>query len=291
MTLNTQMVAAIVEQLGLDPRGIRCSPIGGGDIARASRIDTGRQTLFVKSLPPEHAGLLSAEAAGLAALDAAAAVRVPRVLGRGETDGEAWLALEYLDLTARSAAVDARLGTQLAALHRHVDERYGWPEDNFIGLTPQPNARSGDWVGFFRDRRLGYQMERLAGRHGQALSPALIDRALRAWEHEADGHQPAAALLHGDLWSGNAAALADGQPVIFDPAVHHGDRECDLAMTELFGGFSQSFYRAYQAAWPLPEGWQRRRRWYRLYHLLNHANLFGGGYLDRVRRELAELGG
>lgn len=289
MALNLSTAAAICERLGLDSSQVQTRAVGGGDIAQASLIQAGGQTVFIKTLALEHAGLLAAEADGLAALRAAAAARVPQVLGCGEAENLAWLALEGLDLQSRSGQADACLGRQLADLHRRTGDRFGWQADNFIGLTPQPNTPTDDWAAFFGDRRLGYQMERLARNRPEALSSGLIDRALRRWEQLAADHQPAVALLHGDLWSGNAAALADQEPVIFDPAVHYGDRECDLAMSALFGGFSTAFYRSYENAWPLPAGWEARRPWYQFYHLLNHANLFGGGYLSRARHELAAL--
>jgi len=287
--VNLQTAASIAEQLGLAADRVQTRAVGGGDIAEATLIHAGAQTVFVKTLGLEQAGLLAAEADGLAALAAAEVMRVPCVLGRGETDSLAWLALEALDLRARSSTADARLGRQLAELHRCVDQAYGWPRDNFIGRTPQPNAGSSDWSGFFRDHRLGYQLELLVRNHPDAIASAGVDRVLHRWERTLAGHQPAPSLLHGDLWSGNAAAIAEDEPVIFDPAVHYGDRECDLAMSALFGGFSEAFYRAYESAWPLPAGWQERRPWYQLYHLLNHAKLFGGGYVARVRRELAVL--
>ena len=289
MALDRQTAAAIFDQLGLNPDDLDLRTVGGGDIAEATLMEAGGQAVFVKTLPPEQADLLAAEADGLAALEQAGAIRVPRVLGQGESERCAWLALEALDLRPRSRAADARLGRQLAELHRRTGDNHGWSRDNYIGLTPQPNGVSSDWSAFFAQRRLRFQMELLARRYPDSIAPARIEPVLKAWETAVAGHQPLASLLHGDLWSGNAAFLADGEPVIFDPAVHHGDRECDLAMTALFGGFSPDFYQAYDNAWPLPAGWQERRSWYQLYHLLNHANLFGGGYLARVRRELAAL--
>jgi fructosamine-3-kinase len=103
-----------------------------------------------------------------------------------------------------------------------------------------------------------------------------------------ENYEPAPSLLHGDLWAGNAASV-DGAPVIFDPAVHYGDRESDIAMTRLFGGFGESFYEAYNEAWPLDEGYRQREPLYQLYHVLNHLNLFGGAYLGRAESLIARL--
>ncbi len=240
-----------------------------------------RREHFEKIGPASHAAMFAAEAEGVAALAATHTVRVPACLGHGVENGRAWIRFERLDLRRPSAMADAELGRRLAALHRHTGPAYGWDADNFIGATPQPNARDGDWVRFFAERRLGFQL-RLAARNGwggdlQVRGTRLLERLPGSL-----GHDPAPSLLHGDLWTGNRAMLADGTPVVYDPAVHHGDRECDLAMADLFGGFHPGFFAAYMDAWPLPDGWQRRRRIYQLYHVLNHLNLFGGGYLDQA---------
>ena len=177
---------------------------------------------------------------------------------------------------------------------RGTSSRFGFAQDNYIGTTPQPNDWKDNWMDFWREQRLGFQL-RLAAQNGyggklQALGEKLLD-ALPAFF---TGCMPQPALLHGDLWSGNHAFLADGTPVIFDPAPYYGDRECDLAMTELFGGYPADFYAAYRAAYPLDDGYAVRRDLYNLYHILNHANLFGGGYARQaegmMQRLLAEAG-
>jgi fructosamine-3-kinase len=183
------------------------------------------------------------------------------------------LVLEHLELTRDGDY--AALGRMLAQLHRAKGERFGWPRDNFIGLGDQPNGWSDDWAEFFLEKRLKPQAAKCG------LSGQLPDvRGILA------GHRPAPSLLHGDLWSGNTGFTADG-PVIFDPAVYYGDREADLAMTELFGGFPREFYSAYREDFPLDQGYERRKHLYNLYHLLNHLNLFGGQYLQQVRAALA----
>ncbi|TVS11478.1 MAG: fructosamine kinase family protein [Wenzhouxiangella sp.] len=287
MTLHANTARRIASQLGLETDRLNSRPVGGGSIAEAVELVAGSTRTFVKTVPAGKAGVLAAECDGLGALAAAGAVRVPAVLGHGEVHGLAWLALEYLDLKARGAVTDAALGHELANLHRASGPAFGWHSDNYIGLTPQANAFGEDWCRFFRDQRLASQLALLRRRHPEACAD--IDAVLRSWERRAGSHRPPASLLHGDLWSGNAAGLPDGQPVIYDPAVHYGDRECDLAMAAMFGGFSPAFFRAYDSAWPLPDGWQERRRWYQLYHLLNHANLFGGSYARQVKQELNRL--
>ncbi len=191
--------------------------------------------------------------------------------------GEAVLSLEWLDL--RSDGDYAALARMLARVHRHTGPRFGWERDNWIGLGPQRNGWSTDWPAFFEDKRLAPQLE-LARRKGYSFSIPDV-KALLA-------HRPEPSLLHGDLWRGNAGFVAQG-PVLFDPAVYYGDREADLAMTELFGGFPPAFYASYREEWPLEPGYEERKHLYNLYHLLNHLNLFGPGYLGQVEASLRLL--
>ncbi len=222
--------------------------------------------------------MYAAEAEGLAALREAGA-RAPEPYAHGLREGRAYIEMERLEL---GGAPDwPALARMLAALHRHSGERFGWGADNWIGLSPQKNGWREDWVGFYRDCRLAPQLER-AGLLPEAET--LIARLSAFFE----GYRPAPSLLHGDLWSGNVGFTPAG-PVLFDPAVYYGDREADLAMTELFGGFPGEFYAAYRAAWPLDSGYETRKHLYNLYHLLNHLNLFGGGYLGQARAMLRSL--
>ena len=196
--------------------------------------------------------------------------------------GNAWLALEWIASGPPSRATDSILGEQLARQHRSTQAAFGWSRDNTIGSTPQLNEWRDDWVTFFRDQRLRYQLD-LAARNGfgarlQQRGGALLDRVAGFLS----GYRPVPSLLHGDLWGGNRLTAEHGQPVIFDPAVYYGDREADLAMTRLFGGFGAGFYAAYEAAWPLDAGAEARADLYNLYHVLNHLNLFGDGYLGQA---------
>jgi fructosamine-3-kinase len=258
-----------------------------------AEMPTGRRC-FVKASEGRHRAMIDAEADGLRALAATRTVRVPAVIAADEHDGVAYLVLEWLDFgTSRAGA--AGLGRALAALHRALPprgpngERFGWRRHNWIGGAPQSNGWLDDWPAFFRDARLAPQLA-LVTRNGcgRALSDE-GDRLLAALPSLLRGHAPAPSLLHGDLWSGNAATLEDGTPVTFDPAVYVGDRETDLAMTELFGGFSETFHAAYREAWPLPDGYPQRRTLYNLYHVLNHLNLFGDGYSAQAVRMIDEL--
>jgi protein-ribulosamine 3-kinase len=231
--------------------------------------------------------MLEAEADGLRELGRANAVRVPSPIAIGASDGVVFLALEWLELACGGR--DAALGRALARLHRTTGPRFGWHRDNTIGTTPQDNAWIDDWATFFRDRRIAPQLALAMRRdNGKALLRD-GDRLLAAIPALLAGHAPVASLLHGDLWSGNAARLVSGEPVLFDPAVHFGDRETDLAMSELFGGFDSGFHAAYREAWPLDAGDATRRDLYNLYHVLNHFNLFGGGYGSQAEQMLDRL--
>jgi len=263
-------------------------PVGGGDVSSAWRVRAGDRHVFLKTGPASAHDMFLAEADGLRELAGAGAVRVPNVLGCVSSGNESLLALEWIDFDISDTACERKLGTQLAALHRVTADRFGWHRDNTIGATPQRNTWSDDWVGFFAEHRLGYQLE-LAARNGfdgslQADGLRLVDNFGRFF----GGYWPEPSLLHGDLWGGNWAA-ADGEPVLFDPAVYYGDREADIAMTMLFGGFGAAFYDAYENAWPMAEGNRERLRLYQLYHVLNHLNLFGAGYLGRARDLIRSL--
>jgi protein-ribulosamine 3-kinase len=266
--------------------------VGGGCINAAVTLSDGEQTYFVKVNAPDRLPMFAAEAAGLAAIAETDTIRVPEPLCTGTAGGQSFIAMEYIALSGRSAQGAAEAGRQLAAMHRASRPDFGWDRDNTIGATPQENVSDPDWIAFWRERRLGFQLDLAAqngyrgrlqeqGRRLLAAFPALID------------HAPVPSLLHGDLWGGNIGFDRAGEPVIFDPAVYYGDREADLAMTELFGGFGPDFYAAYQEAWPLDPGYRTRKTLYNLYHVLNHLNLFGSGYLGQaeamIGRLLAEL--
>lgn len=288
MSLKEVVAAAITDATGLPFRTTSQTAVGGGSINESHRLDgmDGR-SYFLKLNQSQYASMLAAEAAGLGAIATTRTIRIPQVIAQGSAVGWAFLVLEHLDL--RSRGDERLLGTQLAALHRCTAERFGFAQDNFLGTTPQPNDWKDDWITFWRECRLGHQLQ-LAERKGhagelQALGARLLD-ALPAFF---EGYTPQPCLLHGDLWGGNHGFLADGTPVIFDPAVYFGDRECDLAMTELFGGYGTGFYAAYRATWPLHEGYAVRRELYNLYHVLNHANLFGGGYARQAENMMRGL--
>lgn len=279
--MNGQVWDAVREAVrsatGDDPGRLAVRAVGGGCIHHAHVATGGARRFFVKANRADRAPLFAAERRALEALGGAGAITVPGVIAHGESGDTAFLVLEFLELRPIAGTAAARLGEQLAALHRHrsPDGSFGWPADNFIGSTPQPNGWSASWADFFRDRRLGFQFS-LAEARGAGFRRA--GELLEAVPAILDGHDPAPSLLHGDLWTGNAAAGPGGEPVVYDPASYFGDRETDLAFTELFGGFGPPFREAYHSSHPVPPGSGRRRTLYNLYHVLNHDHLFGGGY-------------
>lgn len=260
------------------------TPVSGGDISAAWRLGD----LFLKTGPESASEMFAGEAEGLQEIAGSDAIRVPTVAGYGVAAETAYIALEWLCLDQPYANTERELGERLAAMHRSTRERFGWHRDNTIGLTPQQNEWGEDWIEFLRERRIGYQL-RLAAENGftgelQEKGVRLLKRLPIWFEH----YECDASLLHGDLWGGNWGSC-DGEPVIFDPAVYFGDRESDLAMTRLFGGFGRGFYEAYEHSWPLESGHLERRAIYQLYHVLNHLNLFGSGYLGRAIALMDEL--
>lgn len=244
------------------------------------------EAVFVKILPAADADRVQAEARGLALLQTCDALQVPEVLGTGEAAGKAFLVTEYLPLGG--PADPAALGRGVAALHGIQGQRYGLDHDNYIGSTPQPNTPRDDWLSFWRDCRLGWQLE-LAQQRG--ASRRLRDglQQLQAALPSLLTHQPAPALLHGDLWNGNWDFTVAGRPAIYDPAVYHGDPEADLAMMELFGNPGAEFFAAYREQRPLSADYPVRRTLYNLYHVLNHDHLFGGGFGQQAQAMVQAL--
>jgi fructosamine-3-kinase len=263
---------------------------GWGD---AWQLVVGERRLFVKVTDADRAAMLEAEADGLRAITATATIPVPAPVAVGTGQACGYLVVEWLDLSGPTD--NGALGAALARLHRARPragprgERFGWSRDNFLGATPQANGWCDDWAAFFVERRLAPQFALAAANgHGDDLQRR-GERVLQRSRELLLRRGVVPSLVHGDLWSGNAGSLPDGTPVVFDPAVYVGDREVDIAMTELFGGFGVAFMRAYGEAWPLDSGYPQRRTIYNLYHLLNHLNLFGSSYAARVERSIDEI--
>ena len=277
---------------------VKKTPVAGGDINRAYAVEYSDGTrAFLKENPYEGSGFFRAEAEGLAAIEATKTLRVPHVI---ET-GDSYLLMEYIERGRPAPGAYERFGRRLAAMHSADTSafvsgagetgsgssgrgRFGFLSDNYIGSTVQVNTPKDTWVEFFAECRLRPQFE---------LAAAYFDKEERAGIDRLLGHldkyliEPdAPSLLHGDLWAGNHMADESGEIMLIDPAVYVGHAEADIAMTELFGGYVRDFYAAYREAKPMEPGYEDRRDLYNLYHLLNHLNLFGGGYLASVRSVL-----
>lgn len=261
--------------------------VSGGSINQAYGISDGEQRYFLKLNQASKVAMFEQEALGLKEMADSNTITVPRPICWGTSDRDAYVVLTWLDLGYGNGQAWEVMGRQLAAMHRVTSPKgFGWHQNNTIGATPQRNPWTQDWVMFFRDQRLGYQFS-LAHRRGGHFPRE--DDLLAALPELLSGHEPAPGLVHGDLWSGNAAVTKTGEPVLLDPAVYYGDREVDIAMTELFGGFPSGFYQGYNAAYPLDEGYRQRKVLYNLYHILNHFNLFGGGYGSQANRMIDQI--
>jgi len=268
---------------------LEAKPLTGGDINAAYRLQAENVSFFVKLNNPARLAMFEAEAAGLEALALTQSIRVPKLIACGKTADHAFLVLEYIELKKLNPRSEHTLGQQLAQLHRQKQPYFGWHRDNTIGSTTQVNGQYHDWVIFWQEQRLGHQLK-LAAANGYAGRLQILGERLCAnLKPLFSGYQPQPALVHGDLWGGNTAADERGNPVIYDPACYFGDRETDLAMTELFSGFSPAFYQAYQAVYPLASGYAGRKTLYNLYHILNHLNLFGQGYLPQAETMISKL--
>ena len=265
--------------------------MAGGSINAAFLLAGDKAQYFVKTNQAGRKNMFEAEARGLQALASSNAIRVPEPVCFGDDQSQSYIVMEYLELAGRADQVV--LGEQLAAMHKVTSPHFGWDTDNTIGATHQINTWSENWIDFWRDQRLGFQLQ-LAAQNGyggelQRLGEKLLVEMPKLFS----GRNITAAMLHGDLWGGNVAGLNDGTPVIFDPAFYYGDREADIAMTYVFGGFSPDFYASYQNALPLDEGFSVRKTFYNIYHIINHLNLFGGGYhgqsIHMLEQVLAEI--
>ena len=263
--------------------------LSGGSINAAYLLsdENSSRQFFVKTNRTGREAMFEAEGRGLEAMALSETIRVPRPVCYGDDGNHSYIVMEYLDMHGRADQV--QLGERLADMHRVTQPRFGWDIDNTIGSTHQPNPWTDDWLEFWRDHRLGYQLE-LAARNGYGGElQSLGEKVLEGMSVLFDSHEVVPSMLHGDLWGGNVAGLRDGTPVIFDPAFYYGDREADLAMTYVFGGFGPDFYASYQNAWPLDDGFEVRKTLYNAYHIINHLNMFGGGYHGQAIHMLEQV--
>jgi fructosamine-3-kinase len=261
--------------------------IGGGCINQGYRIDNGDRAYFVKLNQASQVEMFVAEALGLQQMAATQTITVPQPICWGVADSSSYIVLQWLDLGGGNNQAWHNMGSQLAAMHRlGTSQQFGWDINNTIGSTPQINTWNNSWADFFAEQRIGYQL-RLAKRRGGNFpdTQQVVEKVRQILQDR----QPEISLVHGDLWSGNGAITSKGEPVILDPATYYGDREVDIAMTELFGGFPAAFYQGYNQAWQLDKGYPQRKNLYNLYHILNHFNLFGGGYASQANRMLQAI--
>ncbi|MDQ7048392.1 MAG: fructosamine kinase family protein [Enterobacterales bacterium] len=264
----------------------------GGDINQAYCIRSADQKYFVKLNALKYLEMFKAEAKGLALLASTQSFKVPRVVVCDSFEKQCFLVLEYLDLSGPTNITN--FAQSLAKLHQQNSQQqkqseFGLDQDNFIGLTAQKNNFSANWAQFFAEQRLGFQCELLKakGIKHSVLDP--VESVIQTIDAFFIDYQASACLLHGDLWQGNYGFDPSGKAIIYDPACYYGDHEVDLAMLELFGHPGQSFFSAYDAVYPIDPGYQRRKHLYNLYHILNHANLFAGGYVNQAQRMAIDL--
>jgi len=289
MTQLNTIIQNIGAATGKSINNHRLSSVGGGSINTAYHLQSSDHSYFIKLNQAHLFAMFEAEARGLEEMRLLGCIRIPEVICYGQADGHSYIVLEYIELGSLRGHAGQLLATQLAQMHAQQQPYFGWFIDNTIGSTPQINDREHDWLSFWQQHRLGQQLK-FAAQNGyggqlQYKGQKLMEKLPAFFI----GYSPTPALLHGDLWGGNAGADSQGNPVIFDPACYYGDREADIAMTELFGGFGSDFRAAYHAEYPLDPGYTSRKTLYNLYHILNHLNLFGGGYLSQSENMIEQL--
>ena len=283
----SEIVKAISEKTGQQFQLENTLSIGGGCINQAYKLVGKNKSYFVKLNTAVKVEMFAVEALGLKQMYETQTITIPQPICWGVSQSNCYLVLEYYDFGRGNQDSWRNMGRQLALMHdKGVSTRFGWQENNTIGSTPQINDWYDNWGDFFAQKRIGYQLQ-LARRNGGSFANS--NEAIEKIRDLLSFHSVTPALVHGDLWSGNASITVDGQPIIFDPACYYGDREVDLAMSELFGGFPSAFYQGYQEIYPLDSGYEQRKTIYNLYHILNHFNLFGGGYQSQSQRMIKQI--
>ncbi len=281
----TEIDAHISQVTGKKFHSSQRRSVGGGCINQGYAVCDGQRTYFVKVNQASQVTMFEAEALGLQQILQTATIRVPKPICWGKAGNSGYLVLEWLEMGGGNTKSWEEMGRKLAAMHLATSSQgFGWDMNNTIGSTPQINTWTANWAKFYAKHRLGYQFQLARQRGGDFPQEKLL-----AAIPELLTHQPQPSLVHGDLWGGNAGCTVSGESVIFDPATYFGDREVDIAMTELFGGFPEGFYRGYNEVWRLDEGYDRRKTLYNLYHVLNHFNLFGGGYASQANRMISQI--
>ncbi len=280
--MNSEEVHRILQSsFGRSFEITRLSPVSGGCISNAFRVEAGNDVFFLKTNDPTKLDMFEKEAKGLVLLGANTSLRVPNVISTGRSDGSAYILMEWIASGARKKDFFYSFGESLAEMHNCTSGKYGLDHDNYIGALPQYNDQKSDWLDFFISQRLQKQIEM------SDLEEGVINKFERLYDK-----LPALlvdygdSLLHGDLWSGNFMVSESGHAALIDPAIYYGNREAELAFTQMFGGFDSEFYKAYFSSSNLEPGFADRAELYNLYPLLVHYNLFGGGYLNSIRMTL-----
>ena len=271
------------QKLGKKIHVRRVTPLSGGSINLAAKLDTTGGIFFLKANDAmKYPGMFEKEASGLKALSSTNAIAIPQVIMTGETQDQSFLVLEFIDGRARQNDFWQNFGTSLAQLHKYFGNHFGFEEDNFIGSLRQSNKQHATWINFFIEERLERQLKlAMSGGLMNSDDQKSFSQLYRRLEDLIPVEAPS--LIHGDLWSGNFITGKDGRACLIDPAVYYGHREMDLAMSRLFGGFDPEFYEAYQQEHPVEAGFEDRVDIHNLYPLMVHVNLFGGGYVGQVR--------
>ncbi len=283
----TEISQKISQTIGQNFEITQRHTVSGGCINQSYSLSDGNLTYFVKLNQATKVEMFAAEAQGLQEILATNTIKVPSPLCWGTTQNNSYLVMEWLEFNDGNSGSWEMMGQNLAKMHKaKVSQQFGWGVNNTIGSTPQINTLTANWADFFAEFRLGYQLKLAQRRSGNFPDYQKVVTIIREY---LINHNPQPSLVHGDLWSGNAAITIDGEPVIVDPAAYYGDREVDLAMTELFGGFPSAFYRGYNQEWQLDQGYQQRKTIYNLYHILNHFNLFGGGYGHQANKMIKQI--
>lgn len=250
------------------------------------KITDGKRDFFVKINNKESLVKFQAEAYSLQKIKELSTVVCPKVITIGASLDKSFLVLEYVRFSKPLNMFWFELGQKLAKMHKTATHgQFGWPHDNFIGNTIQPNHWGSNWTTFFSEQRIAWQLQLLSEK---SILLGNINHISKICHDALLHHSVKPCLVHGDLWLGNTGFTSD-KVMLFDPACYYGDREVDLAMTELFGHFPNDFYKGYQEEYPLDDGYHKRKVVYNLYHVLNHANMFGGFYIEQAKAMLSKI--
>ncbi len=287
--LNAAVGSLLSAQRGTNVSINEVRSVGGGCINEACMLKTSVGNYFLKyNSATSFPAMFEKEAAGLKILSDTQTITVPRVIQHSQAGKYAFLLLQYIENGNAGGNFWNEFGTKLADLHRNTNTYFGLDHDNYIGSLVQKNNPHPDFTSFFILQRLEPQLELARNKGAFNFSDTrYFDSLFRSLHNIIPSEKPS--LIHGDLWSGNFMVTPEGSPCLVDPAVYYGHREADIAMSLLFGGFNNSFYEAYNQAWPMEKGWQKRTDILNLYPLLVHVNLFGGGYAGQVLRIIRQF--